>query len=728
MGKKNRRNFRQKQSTGAQVRRERGSLSSSFTVGTAWKWPEQQRVWHFLEMYQRQCERLYQGQELIQDERTNVAQVVGNVVFPAVTTEVCQRPYVQLSTSLTPNQRRLVHQACAEIGLFHTSKGTKDNRIVYISAYEDGLQNDDDHEDDTKTTDPPRFLYSYRPWFCRQANESASSQGDPKSDDSRSVETPPQLALIDQLIDQPGECLRETLDEIDFLQCDTIDLSKIPPPSSPPTEKNKGNNNNHDCSATSCLFIDSFEKLTQCQKELMTYRPTEIAFDLEVHNVSRYTQLTCLIQLATNTGKTYIIDTLAGDSVWENVGDVLRPFFADPTIVKVGHSIGGLDVRCLHRDFGIFVVNAFDTYEAARVLGKKFVAHGLANLCRYYHMQDPERYEDLKVQYQNCDWRCRPLTTDMILYARYDVHFLLALRRLLMRDLVRYNLWDKSVAEKRVEDELIGQALHATLDSFRQWEEEEDYGEDTKYDSKTTLAIGLPTSQATTSSEEITVDANTKVEEDDNPSLVSVGTLRLQPDLMRVISLSQQRCRNLWKNSREGIVNHPLRIHYAQQARRKGLHWTVKNEALLEKLLHWRDDTARQLECLPGFVVPLELLFPIALHQPTTDAELRRIAIDLPDVLAKEVDCRRSLYEVIRNFVQASRGERGIAYYIKQSLSTTSNHRTVGMKHADIKGMVLPRQRKEWQREQRTQWTALLAVGTTLAAITLLVSSTRRRQ
>ena len=92
--------------------------------------------------------------------------------------------------------------------------------------------------------------------------------------------------------------------------------------------------------------------------------------------------MTCLIQLATNHGKEYVIDPLAND-VWDCIHG-LAPIFANPNIVKIGHSIGGLDVRCLHRDFGIFIVNAFDTYEAAQVL--KLPSKGLAKVCQYYGM------------------------------------------------------------------------------------------------------------------------------------------------------------------------------------------------------------------------------------------------------------------------------------------------------------------------------------------------------
>ncbi len=48
-------------------------------------------------------------------------------------------------------------------------------------------------------------------------------------------------------------------------------------------------------------------------------------------------------------------------------GPVLAPMFADPSIVKVLHGSDS-DIAWLQRDFGIYVVNMFDTGQAARVL------------------------------------------------------------------------------------------------------------------------------------------------------------------------------------------------------------------------------------------------------------------------------------------------------------------------------------------------------------------------
>jgi hypothetical protein len=174
---------------------------------------------------------------------------------------------------------------------------------------------------------------------------------------------------IDKLIDQPGNCLRDDRDVLDFLALDSDNLSTIAPPLEHATYDND-NNINHD--SDHWMLVDTADKMKQCVAELTEFAPSEIAFDVESYNKSKYTQLTCLLQVTSDAGKEYVIDTLAV-GVWDEVGG-LAPLFADPRIVKIGHSIGGLDVRSLHRDFGIFIVNAFDTYESAKILGLK--AHG----------------------------------------------------------------------------------------------------------------------------------------------------------------------------------------------------------------------------------------------------------------------------------------------------------------------------------------------------------------
>ena len=179
---------------------------------------------------------------------------------------------------------------------------------------------------------------------------------------------------------------------------------------------------------------------------------TELAFDIEAYNQSKHQMVTCLIQLCTNTGLEYMIDVFAKDeeedhgggggssnSVWDNV-QLLRPIFANPKIVKIGHGITGIDIPCLQKDFGIFIINAFDTFEAASILHLKGYL-SLAKLCNYYNLVDnncdeEKTYVKLKEKYQNTDWRVRPLEEDMIDYGLRDMRYLVRLIEALVKDLV----------------------------------------------------------------------------------------------------------------------------------------------------------------------------------------------------------------------------------------------------------------------------------------------------
>ena len=62
-------------------------------------------------------------------------------------------------------------------------------------------------------------------------------------------------------------------------------------------------------------------------------------------------------------------------------GPELAAVFADPGIVKVLHGADS-DVLWLQRNFGLFVVNMFDTGQAARVLD--YPSFGLAYLLQHF--------------------------------------------------------------------------------------------------------------------------------------------------------------------------------------------------------------------------------------------------------------------------------------------------------------------------------------------------------
>ena len=149
----------------------------------------------------------------------------------------------------------------------------------------------------------------------------------------------------------------------------------------------------------------------------------EIAIDLECHQTRSYQGFTCLMQISSRS-RDFIVDTV---KIRQEVGDALRPIFDDPAKVKVLHG-ADMDIQWLQRDFGLYVVNMFDTGQAARVLQLK--AFGLAHLLQAYCGVLADK------KYQLADWRLRPLTQEMMKYAREDTHYLLYVYDCLRKELL----------------------------------------------------------------------------------------------------------------------------------------------------------------------------------------------------------------------------------------------------------------------------------------------------
>ena len=114
---------------------------------------------------------------------------------------------------------------------------------------------------------------------------------------------------------------------------------------------------------TSYRYIDTQEALADLANDLKEESTTEIAIDLEAHADRSYQGFTCLIQISTRS-KDFIVDALG---LREHIGDALRPIFDNPKKVKVLHGADN-DIQWLQRDFGLYIVNMFDTGQAARVL------------------------------------------------------------------------------------------------------------------------------------------------------------------------------------------------------------------------------------------------------------------------------------------------------------------------------------------------------------------------
>jgi len=137
------------------------------------------------------------------------------------------------------------------------------------------------------------------------------------------------------------------------------------------------------------------------------------AVDLEAHSFRSFQGLTCLMQISTQDHD-WVVDVLVPEVRQEL--QRLNLVFANPEIVKFFHG-ADWDIQWLQRDFGIFVVNLFDTYQAAKVL--ELSRHSLAFLLLHYCGVETNK------KYQLADWRIRPLPDELLNYARTDTHFLI---------------------------------------------------------------------------------------------------------------------------------------------------------------------------------------------------------------------------------------------------------------------------------------------------------------
>ncbi|CCH58507.1 hypothetical protein TBLA_0A07170 [Henningerozyma blattae CBS 6284] len=192
---------------------------------------------------------------------------------------------------------------------------------------------------------------------------------------------------------------------------------------------------------TSAIWIDTKESLADLLMDLR--KQSEIAVDLEHHDLRSYYGITCLMQISTRE-QDYIVDTISlrDDLI------VLNEIFTNPNITKVFHG-ASMDIIWLQRDLGLYIVSLFDTFHASKALG--LARHSLAYLL--------ENYASFKTskKYQLADWRRRPLTNNMLAYARSDTHFLLNIFDQLRNTLIKQNKLagvlheSRNVAKRRFE-------------------------------------------------------------------------------------------------------------------------------------------------------------------------------------------------------------------------------------------------------------------------------------
>jgi ribonuclease D len=345
-------------------------------------------------------------------------------------------------------------------------------------------------------------------------------------------------------------------------------------------------------------------------------------------------------------------------------------------VVKVGQAIGILDVPSLQRDFGIFVVNAFDTYEAGRLL--RLPKLGLSALCEYYGLPHDEckEYHRLKKSYQMTDWRKRPLSPSMLRYGRFDVHYLIALRKLMIRDLTRGDLWDDSGAKRtktiiKAEAVLVSKTLKALLQRSGK-----EYAEDSD-DAKSMATSQGSTEDGYFTPEEDALDEKhvKKVEKEKSGDAI-VKKLKMNANLMSVLSESQQRCLSFWKNKKEHVkLRHGLFYSGAyydnSQSETK---WSEHHSRLCEALVDWRQSIAKNEGTMPGLVFSTEFLMAVARKRPASHYDLRRLSYFLPELLQDEQSVyAKQLFELVQSLEFDRESCEPEELEAKYSQTTTAN-------------------------------------------------------
>ena len=188
-------------------------------------------------------------------------------------------------------------------------------------------------------------------------------------------------------------------------------------------------------SVSADTIIDT-QRALEALVELLS-RSDWVSIDTEADSLRSYPDKLCLIQISITAGD-FLVDPLAGIEMGGFV-DVLR-----------GRELylhgADYDLRLLRRTYGFVPTSVFDTMIAARLLGH--MEFGLAALVfQYFGVQ-------LSKSAQKSDWRQRPLSRQMMDYARKDSHYLFSLVNILKGDLASKGRteWLSESCQKAIHD------------------------------------------------------------------------------------------------------------------------------------------------------------------------------------------------------------------------------------------------------------------------------------
>ena len=355
------------------------------------------------------------------------------------------------------------------------------------------------------------------------------------------------------------------------------------------------------------IWVDDEISLKDMVDDLSTH--SQIAVDTESNSLHAYRERVCLIQFSGGE-KDYLVDPLALDDL-----SPLAPLFANPNIEKIFHA-AEYDLICMSRDFGFEFANLFDTMQAARILGYKFV--GLDNiLAEKFSIKVDKRH-------QKADWGARPLTSAQLDYARMDTHHLIALRDMLEKELRDMGRWDLAQDDFKLACDVDIPRERLNGSSWKRFSSRK----------------GITPRELTILSE-LTKCRDQIAEKLDRPPfkvitnnmLLDIAKNIPEKDVdLAALGLSQKQI-NLWGGQILAAARQGVEAPLVKWEQAKRPHDAVIKR--VEKLKAWRKKTAEDMKVESDIILPKRFLGPLSENPPRNLDELKSVMRESPNRYSK---------------------------------------------------------------------------------------------
>jgi ribonuclease D len=351
------------------------------------------------------------------------------------------------------------------------------------------------------------------------------------------------------------------------------------------------------------ILIDTQVEFQRLVEILLKQR--HIAVDTEANSLYAYREKVCLIQFSIPETD-YLVDPLGIEDL-----SALGKIFIHPRIEKIFHA-AEYDLMMLKRDFGFKFDRLFDTMLAARILGYKSVGLGPILKSKFGVV--------INKKYQRANWGRRPLPKEMLKYAQLDTHYLIPLRNRLKSELESRNRWKLAQEDfRRACNVEIKNNQQANANCWR-----------------INGAHDLSKQQISVL-HELCRFRDQKARDLDRPlfkvisdrSLVNIAVAMPDslPGLERVPGLSEKQVRwigdELLTAVQQGFNKKP-----PPKPRQKRPNNQYLNR--LENLRSWRKTTARKMGVPSDVVLPKDLLYALAEHNPESPDEVKDILQSVP--------------------------------------------------------------------------------------------------